>query len=70
MKITNIFYIIGAIAVLTGAIMKLNSIEYSFYVKLLGILLGVMAALIQISNLRKTKKNLEKENKHLKQDKI
>ena len=60
MKTTNIFFLIATVAVLVGAFMKFNSIEYSFFITLLGLLLGVIASLLYISNLKKTKKNLEK----------
>jgi hypothetical protein len=66
-NLTNATYAIGTIAIMIGVYMKLNFIEYGFSILLLGLLIGELANLLHISNLKKTIIALEKEKKELEQ---
>jgi len=58
MKTTIILFAIGAVTVFIGAYMKLNFIEYSRLILLLGLIIEGIALIHYVSNSRKTKKNL------------
>lgn len=64
-KITNVFFGLAALMVLSGAIMNLKHIEPGKLIEAAGFFIGMAAVFMHSSYLKKKIAELEKENEEL-----
>ena len=65
---TKVLFAIAIVMVFSRSLMKLNFIDYSRYILVLGTIIGVIACVLYISNSKKTIKTLEEEKEQLEKE--